>query len=246
MAPSKAAEKEQEAERSLGLLEALGMLAGPPEDGAVCLAACQAIETATMRSSQCHARVLCPGGGQTVVAAMLKHQEDAEIQVAAICAIQHLVTSSEVAMDLVAAGACDAILSAMDTHSETLLLQQAACHALEMFAFAGPEASTAIVAKGGAEAVLRVLKSNRREAEVLRAAFATLQAMLHATGGVAQRILDDGGVAAMVSTLSDRKEDPLLLHWGQLMLQGLCAGNADLKADIKNKCHWKGVTLDLS
>ncbi|CAK0839978.1 unnamed protein product [Prorocentrum cordatum] len=219
-----------------------------PVDVAECRAACEALEAATLRSCRCHRRVLDADGARSLVLAMQRHPADAELQIAAAGALQHLAASEErdTCSQLVAAGACEAICTALTAHPQHSPLQQVACNALEILALGSSEAGVAVAAEGGADAAVQVLKAPSAGLEARRAAAMMLQAMLGVGDEVVDRIVSQGGVPAAVSALCDQKDDPLMQYWGQMLLRGLCAGKAEVKAEVQRKCHWQGVELDLA
>jgi len=137
-------------------------------------------------------------------------------------------------------------VAAIDAHADDALVQQVACHALELIAFGGAVPCSRGVAEGVVGAVLRVLKTQRGKVGALRAALAALQAILSDGEGARQRVVTGGGLKAIVDILGDAKGDANIQYWGRLLLQSLCAENHDLRAEAARKLHWKGIELDLS
>jgi len=215
-----------------------------------CMAACQAIEIATARSSTVHRRLLAAHGAEALVAAMSAHSDVAEIQLIACHALQHLATAASCggAARVADAGGCEAMLLALGpAHSQDPLLAQAAAHALELVAFGGPLPRGRAVSDGAVEVLLSALKAHRANAAVQLAVLAALQTVVERNPDCQQidRVSKCNGINNIVSSLGEHKSDKQVQYWGRLLLQGICASNRDLRAEALRKLHYQGIELEL-
>merc|ERR1719221_1060667 len=103
-------------------------------DRQTCAASLSALEAVTLRNGACHKRVLDVGATKALTTVMAEHLKDAEIQTLACRTMQHLASAAQHdgAAQLAQAGACAAARFAMDAHPQDVLVQQVACHALEL------------------------------------------------------------------------------------------------------------------
>merc|ERR1712014_524657 len=167
------------------------------------------------------------------------HSKSLEIQMIACRALQHLSTSPEGAAQVAEAGGCKACVDIMSARPEDALVQQLACHALELIAFGGSEPRLRAISDGAAEVPVQVLKLHRASPLAQQAALAALQAILEEGGASQQIVADAGGLQAAVNTVSDHKGDANIQYWGRLLIQSLCIGNNDLRAEASRKLHYK-------
>merc|ERR1712217_622319 len=131
-----------------------------------------------------------------------------------------------------------------DAHQQDVLVQQVACHALELIAFGSPDGRAAAITDGAVEAELKIIKTHRKSTDVLLSALAALQALIDDQD--CQRQMQKlGGVGSIVAALGDNREDPQIQYWGKLLLQGVANANTELRTEIVRKCHFQGIDLGI-
>eukprot|EP00933_Yihiella_yeosuensis_P037163 TRINITY_DN31049_c0_g1_i1.p1 TRINITY_DN31049_c0_g1~~TRINITY_DN31049_c0_g1_i1.p1 ORF type:complete len:297 (-),score=88.05 TRINITY_DN31049_c0_g1_i1:89-913(-) len=236
--PETAPSKRDDLEQVLKSLEA-------EPDRESCLEGLRTLEAATLKSSSCHQRILKAEGAKVLVALMALYLQDSEVQIVASNILQHLASSATAdgAVLIAQAGGCAAACSAMDSHPEVAAVQQAACHAVELIAFAGPELRAQVLADGCAEAVIQALKKFRGNSAVTQACLAALQPLAEDKECQA-RLEKVGGMAAIISALADTKENAQVMYWGQIVMEGMCAGNSELRQEAIRKCHFQKIELE--
>merc|ERR1712151_1426358 len=118
------------------------------------------------------------------------------------------------------AGACAAARFAMDAHPQDVLVQQVACHALELIAFGSLDGRAAAITDGAVEAELKIIKTHRKSTDALLSALAALQALIDDQD--CQRQMQKlGGVGSIVAALGDHREDPQIQYWGNCCCKAL-------------------------
>jgi len=230
-----------------GVEQAVRTLLDASSDGEACLVSMAALEAATLRNANTHKRIFSLGGARVISTVMAEHLRDARIQPLACRTLQHLAASGheDAATQLAQAGACAAARFAMDAHASDTLLQQVACHALELMVFGSSEARSQAVTDGAVEAVLKALKAHRKDIYVSQASLASLQAMIEDGPDCHQRIKKEGGVAVVIGALAEHRENPQTQYWGKLLLQGLCVASPELRTEVLRKCHFQGIEVEL-
>eukprot|EP00929_Paragymnodinium_shiwhaense_P055562 TRINITY_DN27838_c0_g1_i1.p1 TRINITY_DN27838_c0_g1~~TRINITY_DN27838_c0_g1_i1.p1 ORF type:complete len:299 (-),score=105.05 TRINITY_DN27838_c0_g1_i1:106-1002(-) len=240
--PNKDAAAGAEAQKAEQVLEALSRGPLPESD---CLQALEALELATMRSGNMQAKLLAGSGAKSLLETMTAQLANADVQVASLKTVQHLAASPEGADAMASLDACGTCVAAMKAHNEQALLQQVACHALEILAFASDSAKEKAVASSAVEAILQVLRYHKKHVKVQQAALAALQALVCGSPGTQKRMADAGGIPAAVTTLVEHKKNQSVQYWGRLLLVALCAGNKELRLETVRKLHWQGMEIDL-
>jgi len=212
-----------------------------------CVSCCAMLESATMRSAACHSGVLRAGAPRGFVRAMKEHLQNIEVQTLSLRAMQHLAAAVNLdgAKHISDAGGCAAAVAAMNAHPGHALVQQAACHALELIAFGGPEPRTRAVADGAVETTVRAMKAHKENSDIQHAALSTLQALVEESSDAAKRFSDASGPAALVSSLVMHKKDAQVQYWASLLVRTLSEWSTDVRVDIQRKCHYQGIELDL-
>lgn len=198
-----------------------------------------------MRSGNMQTKLMSGGGAKGLLDTMALRANVAAVQIPALKILQHLAASPEGADQLAELGACSACVAAMKAHKDDALLQQVACHALEILSFASDVARDKAVEDSAIEAALQVLKLHQKHAKVQQSALAALQAMVSQGAETQKRMGDAGGIPATVATLSVHKTNQSVQYWGRLLLMALCSGNRDLRLETVRKLHWQGMEVDL-
>lgn len=231
--------------RKEAISQALQSLQTLTADRDSCIANCRMLENITLKSSGSQARLLKADGAKTLTMIMAAHLKDAEVQMVVCRTLQHLASavSANGPGILAQAGACAAARCAMEAHENDADVQQAACHAIELMAFGGPEPRSQAIIDGCPEAILQALKKFRDKAFVIQACMASLQALIEDVE-CQQRLVKAGALTVVITALGDCKDNAEVTYWGQLLINGLCNGNAELRQEAVRKCHFQKIELD--
>lgn len=219
------------------------------EQREACAEALAALEAAAARSQSAQCRMLTIGAAQVVVDAMRAHGGVVEVQLLSCLVLQHLASNISMggALRISEARGCEAITIAMNANSGNALLAQAGAQTLELIAFASPETRQRAVEDGALEALLSVLKVHRHSVDAQQAALAALQTLVERNPDCQQveRVAAAEGIALIITTLSDHRAERQVQYWGRLLLQNICLGNRDLKAEAVRKLHYQGIEMEL-
>ena len=141
-----------------------------------------------------------------VVTSMWAHEEDAGVQLLATVAIARLLkqqSSSTSGILRIALTAVPATVNAMKAHPNEVIVQEKACHALQLMAIADGQREISFVASGAVAAIVGAMQAHVSDASVQTEACKALKCILNAGGADRATVVASvSGLTAMVNALA--------------------------------------------
>ncbi|TYZ66181.1 hypothetical protein PybrP1_008931 [[Pythium] brassicae (nom. inval.)] len=123
---------------------------------------------------------------------MAKHEGDRAVTTRCVTVLRNVAAADALKAQLLASGAVERVLAAMQQHAGDAALQQHACATLAAIALRAPDHSVRVVALGGARQIARAMRTHSGDAALLRQASLALRNLGARSVALRPRILDEG------------------------------------------------------
>jgi hypothetical protein len=185
-------------------------------------------ELAATKTELAAVKGACAAGGSII--ALIWDVRDARKTELALDKLAELACDNCTATQaLGAAGACEAVLMAMQGHTAVVAVQRAGCWALANLAHANPANKQAVAAAGGVEVVLTAMRTHAADSDVQEYGCASL-ASLAMNSANQQAIAAAGGVEVVLTAMRTHAAESEVQNDGCRLLANLALNSANEQA----------------